>query len=541
MSSPKDSLNEAIQHLRAGRANEAEEICRQFLIYNPDDPDTFHLMGVIAGQTNRPAEALRLFDKAIGLIPDNPSFHNSRGSLLYQIGQFADAEGAFRRAVELAAGYAELHNNLGNTLRSLGRLDEAEGSFRRALALRPDAADLHHNLGGTLRELGRLDEALAALRRAVELDPSHIEAWYHLGDACYERFLLEEAEICHRHVIEAVPQFVLSYVGLAHVLQNMNRLEEAMDVLQQGMEQVPGHPLLAFTARLIYSQAVPGWHLPMINDHERNEAYLKAVERAVTPDAVVLEIGTGSGIVAMMAARAGAKHVYTCEVNTALARVARATVARNGLSDRVTVIPKLSTQMEVGGDLPEKADVFVSELINIGMLAPNMLAVLQHARANLVKPGARIIPAASTVYGMLVQADELARLNPVREICGFDMSTFDIFRSPGYIQIDLGADEHVRLSEDFAALEFDFTRAMAERDSRILEIKATAEGLCHGVAFWFDLHMDEEVVYASASRKRANHWKQAMHFFDEPIPVKAGDTIKVHACYDNNRIFFVGE
>ena len=60
-------------------------------------------------------------------------------------------------------------------------------------------------------------------------------------------------------------------------------------------------------------------------------------------------------------------------------------------------------QLKLGQDLPDKADVFVSELINIGMLAPNMIPVLQHARENLVKPGGKIIPAAAIVYGALIE------------------------------------------------------------------------------------------------------------------------------------------
>lgn len=540
MSSPKDSLNEAIQHLRAGRAVEAEDVCRKILVHRPDHPETLHLLGVIAGQTNRPAEALRLFDRAIAMGVADASFHNSRGTLLYQIGRYDEAELSFRQSVALATSHPDPHNNLGNTLRSLGRLAEAEDSFRRALALKPDYPDLHNNLGATLRDLGRLDEAVTSFRAAVDLRPDYVDAWYNLGDVLYDSMQLEEAEVCFRRVMVGAPRFVPAYVGLAHVLQSLNRLDEAIDVLQQGLVQAPGHPMLTFAARLVYSSAIPGWHLPMINDHERNEAYQQALERAVKPDSIVLEIGTGSALVAMMAARAGARHVYTCEVNRALARVAQETVALNGYADRVTVIPKLSTQLEVGVDMPEKADVFVSELINIGMLSPNMLAVLQHARTRLVKPGAAIIPAASTVYGMLVQCDELARLNPVRAICGFDMSRFDIFRSPGYAQIDLGADDHACLSDRFTALDFDFTRPMAEASRQDISVPVTAAGLCHGVAFWFDLQMGEAVVYESASQKRTNHWKQALQFFEEPIAVKPGDVIRVQACYDNTRIFFLG-
>lgn len=533
------SLTEAIQHLRAGRLAEAEEVCRKLLVIKADDPEALHLLGVIASQTNRPVEALRLFDLAIAQNDHEASFHNSRGSLLYQLSEFAKAEAAFRQAIALAGKLADPYNNLGNTLRSLGRLPEAEASFRHALELRPGHADVHNNLGATLRDQGRLKEAEVEFRSALDLRPDDFEARYNLGDLLYDCMQLEEAETCFRQVLAEAPAFIPAYVGLAHVLQSMQRLDAAIDVLGEGLRRAPNHPMLTFAARLVYSSAIPGWHLPMVNDTERNDAYAEALQRAVTPDSVVLEIGTGSGLVAMMAARAGARHVYSCEVNRPLAQVAQQTVAINGLANRVTVIPKLSTQLEIGTDLPEKADVFVSELVNIGMLSPNMLGILQHARQHLVKPEARIIPARATVHGMLANCETLARLNPVRNIAGFDLSRFDIFRSPGYAQIDLASDPHESLSAPFEALDFDFEHSMPEQGRVDIPVVATASGLCHGVVFWFDLWMDETVRYSSASRSRTNHWKQAIHFFDEPVPLAPGDRVTIHAGYDNSRIFFV--
>lgn len=531
-------ITQAIQHLRAGRLGEAEALCRQVMAEAPDDAQALHLLGVIACQCTRFDEALVLFERTIAIDGADAAFHNSRGSLLYQLDRLAEAEPSFRRAVELAGGHPDTHNNLGNTLRGLGRLDEAESCFRQALALRPGYAELHNNLGTTLREQGRVGEATASFRQALALKPDYLDACCNLGTVLFEQMQLAEAEQSFRRVIAGAPAFIPAYVGLAHVLHSEHRLDEAIEVLLHGLEIAPGHPLLVFAARLVHSAAIPGWHLPMINDHERNEAYEKSLARAVTIDSTVLEIGTGSALVAMMAARAGARHVTTCEVNQPLARVARETVALNGFADRITVVPKLSTQLEIGTDMAERADVLVSELVNIGMLSPNMLAILQHARTMLLKPDARIIPAAATVYGMLVEAEELGRSNPVGTVCGFDMSRFDVFRSPGYAQVDLAVDEHRPLSEPFTALDFDFCRSMAESGRRELSVAVAHDGLCHGIAFWFDLLMSEGVIYSSASRQRTNHWKQALHFFEEPIPVKAGTRLTLAACYDNNRIYF---
>ena len=90
----------------------------------------------------------------------------------------------------------------------------------------------------------------------------------------------------------------------------------------------------------------------MVRDEARNAAYDAALRRAVTPGMRVLEIGTGSGLLAMMAARAGARHVYTCEVVPQIAQAAREIVARNGYAERITVLDKHSNAIapdEIGG------------------------------------------------------------------------------------------------------------------------------------------------------------------------------------------------
>jgi precorrin-6B methylase 2 len=368
--------------------------------------------------------------------------------------------------------------------------------------------------------------------------PNYLDAQYNLADVHHMLGDQPAAERHFRRAIEIDADCAPAYCGLAQALSEQNRNEESLAILKVAAERLPEDEDVQFGLRLAMSGMIPAWHIPMINDDERNAAYERALKNAVTPDSIVLEIGTGSGLVAMMAARAGAKHVVTCEAVPILAQRAEETIARNGLADRITVLSKRSTQVKLGEDLPEKADIFVSELINIGMLAPNMLPIIQHARANLVKPEARIIPEAAVVWGVLMQCDHLANINPVRTIAGFDMGGFDVFRSPGYAQIDLGADPHRVLSGRIRVLDFDFRTAMKTEDLRPLAMIANGAGTCHGICFWFDLILDSETTYRSESRSRTNHWKQAIHFFPEPVEVQEGDRLDVAVGYDNTRIFF---
>jgi len=101
------------------------------------------------------------------------------------------------------------------------------------------------------------------------------------------------------------------------------------------------------------------FHYAMINDLPRNQFYHDALSAVVTPDSIVVEIGTGSGLLAMIACKAGAKHVTAIEANRHLADIARMNISKNGMQDRITVINALSTDVKAS-DLPHgKADVLV--------------------------------------------------------------------------------------------------------------------------------------------------------------------------------------
>ena len=131
----------------------------------------------------------------------------------------------------------------------------------------------------------------------------------------------------------------------------------------------------------------------MLKDRVRCEAFQKALAETVTPGAVVLDVGAGTGLLSMFAAQAGAGRVYAVE-RTEVAQFASHLVTENGFGDRIEVI-----QNDIDAvTLPEPVDIIVSEWLDGYALDENLLPIVIRARDRWLKPGGRMIPGSVTSF-----------------------------------------------------------------------------------------------------------------------------------------------
>lgn len=286
----------------------------------------------------------------------------------------------------------------------------------------------------------------------------------------------------------------------------------------------------------IAAATIPRWHFAMLNDHERNDAFAEAMARRVQPGSHVLDIGSGAGLLAMMAADAGAGRVTTCEANPVLAELARRVIAEHGMSDVVTVIPKMSTDLVVGRDIPERADLIVSEIIDCGLIGEGMFPTMRHARSELLADGGQLLPETARIHGALIEGEVVAGLNRVSTAGGYDVRLLNTVATRGHFPVRLSTWPHRILSDSTLVAEFDIHTDPLVDDQRTISFPVLRDGLSHGAVVWFEIDLDEKVTLRNSPENVGSHWMQALMLFGRPVPVVAGSTLDVDVRWKKERL-----
>mgnify|MGYP001627882785 CR=1 FL=1 len=307
-------------------------------------------------------------------------------------------------------------------------------------------------------------------------------------------------------------------------------------ILSEALALDPRHHEAQVLQERLHQISVPRWHFPMLADKARNSAYAKAIAATVKPGDVVLDIGCGAGLTAMLAARAGAKHVYTCEQQPLIAEAATRVIAENGLSGRITVIPKWSHNIVVGVDIPEPADVVISEIVDTVLLGEGALATLTHAMSMLAKPGARAVPERGTLMAQPVESGNLMDLWRPQEAEGFDLCAFHRFASVAQITPnDLQACALRPLGPAADLFQFDFTKPNINPARTTEDLACTGAGTIHAVFVSFEMTLAPGIQVANGLAS-GGHWGRTAFLLDRPVSARPGDQLTITAQHDASHL-----
>lgn len=168
-----------------------------------------------------------------------------------------------------------------------------------------------------------------------------------------------------------------------------------------------------------YQEVARSAFADMLHDTERNQKYSLALREAIEimkkrgKKANVLDIGTGTGLLAMLAARHGADSVVTVESFSPISQIARKIIAENGFGDKIKIVNKHSMKLKVGKgeDLEEKANILVAELLDTELIGEGAIIAYNHAHANLMEKDCICIPDSAKIFVQVVDCQTAADWN----------------------------------------------------------------------------------------------------------------------------------
>ena len=302
-------------------------------------------------------------------------------------------------------------------------------------------------------------------------------------------------------------------------------------------------PSMRYTPEEVWfpcSLDILGWdeefHELMLNDQLRMVAYRAAIKQAVWPGAVVLDLGTGTGVLAQWALEAGAGRVYGIEVNHKILALAERKLGEAGFADRFKPVSGLSFDVE----LPERVDLIISELIGNFGDNEDCHRILADAQKRFLKPGGLMLPLRVTTFFVPVSSPEAHR-QILDGICKSISQTHDLRRllerldvsDPFDVYYDVIVPERRYLSAPRKAKVFDFASSGADNSYRIdLSFPASAAGALTGFKGYFIADLSEQIrLDISGSdvenRTSSDSWKHAYLPIRHPIDVRIGDNIKL--------------
>ena len=241
-------------------------------------------------------------------------------------------------------------------------------------------------------------------------------------------------------------------------------------------------------------------------DTERTKRFRRAIHKVVKPGDVVVDAGSGTGILGMFAAQAGAKRVYALELNRRFIKVIKENAKRNGFEKVFKVVNCDATKYK----LPEKVDVIICELLSTGLFFEPEIQIINHLK-RFLKKGGRIVPMECRSWIQLIDAQQ--ELYGIR--LNYDSREVNLMK-------DVGVTEKTPLD----VLEFEKTREPVKLDKYIL-----TKGSRNAMANAVKITTKSELTDSIYSKQTKFLFQPEIIHLKQPVPIKKDKRYRIHVKY----------
>jgi protein arginine N-methyltransferase 1 len=261
----------------------------------------------------------------------------------------------------------------------------------------------------------------------------------------------------------------------------------------------------------------------MLTDRVRVDAYAEALRKTVRPGSVVVEIGTGPGIFAVLACQVGASRVYAIEPSEII-QVAREVAAANGYTDKIEFFEQFSHRVT----LPTRAEVIVSDLRGVLPLLERHIPAIVDARRRFLAPGGTLIARKDTLWAAIAEAPK-----PYGELVDpWDHNAFGQDLSPArrlivnHVQkVSVDADRLMTAGRLWTTL--DYNRVENPDVQGNLEWRVERAGTGHGLVVWFDADLADGIGFSNAPSGRETVYGSLFFPWPQPVPLVPCQSVAV--------------
>ena len=264
-------------------------------------------------------------------------------------------------------------------------------------------------------------------------------------------------------------------------------------------------------------------HRQLLADRKRVDALSRTIAAIVAPGDVVLDVASGTGILGLLACRAGASRVY-CIEQSGIIELARELARANGFAERMHFVMAHSSW----ADVPESVDVIVCDQIGHFGFEAGIVEIIADVRSRFLRPGGRIIPAAVTLHVAPVELPELR--NDLKfwatPLTGLDMSPAESVAVNSGHPLPLSPD--ALLGPSVPVCLIDLAQVVDEPMSFTASLTAARDGILDGIGGWFvaDLGAGVTMTNAPGDADRIDR-RNVVFPIDPPVDVQSGDDITV--------------
>ncbi|PWT95244.1 MAG: hypothetical protein C5B55_01550 [Blastocatellia bacterium] len=264
----------------------------------------------------------------------------------------------------------------------------------------------------------------------------------------------------------------------------------------------------------------------MLADASRLNAYAAALRQAVSPDSVVMDLGCGPGIFALLACKFGARRIYAVEPEN-IVGLAREVAVANGFSDRIEFFEKLSTEIT----LPEPATIIISDLRGVLPWFEQNIPSIIDARERLLVRGGVLIPQRDILWASVVEAPEQYAeiVDPWRSQFDLDLAAGRRFVTNTWRKSRIKPEQLLTAPISWTTL--DYYEVNSPDIHAEMSWQAARKGTAHGLAVWFDSELADGIRFSNHPAEPEMIYGIGFFPFSQPVELMEGEhvTLKVTA------------